>query len=354
MIAMKHAYLESDRSFLKERESLSLSSVKPLIKILMLDQVSLPALLEGTGVDVEDFTRPGKRITNGQYHHLVANACRLSKDTSFALRLGEQSCLHNDGLLAGRIMSSENVEQAMELLTRYQPLFSQSLKFEFSVDENGGVLKLLPLFDLGEALPYFIEYAFSVIYSLGRFFLGGVHFTQEEAEFHVTYPKPASSDFYQEFLSVPVRFNSDANRIMFSRELLAMPLIFSDRESAKTRDRICRARVSEIAPDNTVLDRVKFIIHKDIQSDLSLEQVAESLCISPRTLRRHLQLQRTSYKTLVEAERKRLSLAKIKKPEVSIENLAISLGYADASSFSRAFKRWYGVSPKSYREALGC
>lgn len=345
MIAMKHAYLEG----CPEQDFLALSLVRPLINILMLDQIALADLLEDTGILVEDFTRPDKRISYTQYHHLVENACHLSKDTSFALRLGEQSCLHHDSLLAGRIMSSENVEQSMELLTRYQPLFTKILRFEFSVDDKGGTLTLFPLFELNEALPFFIEYTFSVIYSLGRFFLGGINFSADMAEFHVTYSKPASSDFYSELLSVPILFNQEENRIVFSKKLLDSKLIFSNRESAQKRDRICQARVSEIAPGNAVLDRVKFIIHRHIRSNLSLEQVAEKLCISPRTLRRHLQIQNTSYKALVENERKRLTLAQIKKPEISIENLATELGYGDASSFSRAFKRWYGVSPKRYR-----
>ena len=350
MNATKHAHLENNNFHAKEQAFLSLTLVKPLIKILMLDRVSLVDLLDGVGIFLEDFTRPDKKISTYQYHHLVANACRLSKDTSFAWRLGEQSCLHHDGLLAARIMSSDNVEQAMELLTRYQPLFTQNLKFEFSVDSNGGILTVFPICDLKKALPYFIEYTYSVIYSLGRFFLGGISFTPDMAEFHVTYPEPGSSDFYQEHLSIPILFNESANRIVFSRSLLDMSLVFSNRESAQKRDRICQARVSEIAPVNTVQDRVKFIIHRHLRANLSLEQVAERLFISPRTLRRHLQIQGTSYKALVEAERKRLALSQINKPEISIENLARDLGYGDASSFSRAFKRWYGVSPKAYRK----
>jgi AraC-like DNA-binding protein len=71
--------------------------------------------------------------------------------------------------------------------------------------------------------------------------------------------------------------------------------------------------------------------------------------MSPRTLRRHLQSHETSYKELLEEERKRVALAHIRKQDISIETLAESLGYSDASSFSRAFKRWYGLSPKNFK-----
>lgn len=349
MIGMKHAQLERNNVYSQEKECISLTRVKPLIKILILDQVPLVDLLAGTDIAVEDLTLPDKRIVYAQYHHLAANACYLSKNTSFALRLGEQIGLHHDDVLIGRIMSSDNVEQSMELFTRYQSLFTKTLKLEFSLDANGGELTLRSLYDLKGALPYFIEYTMAVIYSLGRLFLGGLTLTPDMAEIDLSYPQPESIDFYQEHLSVPISFNQPTNKIKFSRALLDRPLVFSNRESAHKRDRICQARVNEIAPDKTILDRVKFIIHKHIQSNPSLEQVADSLCIAPRTLRRHLHMQNTSYKELVEAERKRLALIQIKKPEISIETVATNLGYGDASSFSRAFKRWYGVSPKRYR-----
>ena len=130
---------------------------------------------------------------------------------------------------------------------------------------------------------------------------------------------------------------------------MKQPLVFSNKDSAELSEQTCQDRLNEICPDNTVLDRVKFLIRKGIFSNLSLDHLAEELCISPRTLRRHLQSHKTSYKELLEDERKRVSLIQIRKPDVSIEDLAMSLGYSDASSFSRAFKRWYGLSPKNFK-----
>jgi len=349
MALIKYSQSQNQADSKAEEVYISISRIKPLIKILIMDQVDLRVLLAGTGIDMLDFTRSDKTISFKQYQKLVVNACRLSTDAAFALRLGEQSFLHHDGLLAGRIMSSENVEQSMELLTRYQPLFTQILLFDFKVNHLGGVLTLEPHFELGEALPYFMEYTFSVIYSLGRFFLGGAHLDRTSVELHLTYPAPESREAFDEFFSIPVLFDQPANRIVFSKRLLSLPLIFSNKDTAQQKDKICQARVTEIAPENTILDRVKFMIHKQIFSELSLDQLADQLCISPRTLRRHLQANNTSYKALLENERKRVSLTQIKKPEVSIESLAEKLGYSDASSFSRAFKRWYGVSPKHYK-----
>ena len=347
----------SERAFHSENKSISqvyipISRIKPLMKILIMNKVDLNSLLFGTDINLQDFSATDKEIGFDQYQRLLINARRLSTGYAFALYLGEQSFLHHNGLLATRIMSSENVGQAMELLTRYQPLFTQILRFDFDLNEQGvGALSFEPNFDLGEALPYFMEFTCSVIYSLGRFFLGGIELGSEMvgAKIHLAYPEPENRASFDKFFSIPVLFGQSSNKIIITKALLAMPLIFSNKDSALHNDLICQARVTEICPDNTILDRVRFMIHRQVFSTLSLDQLAEQLCISPRTLRRQLKAHNTSYKALLEDERKRVALSQIKKPETSIEELAEKLGYSDASSFSRAFKRWYGVSPKHYK-----
>ncbi|KZZ39087.1 MULTISPECIES: AraC family transcriptional regulator [unclassified Oleiphilus] len=329
-----------------------IARVKPLVKILMMNKVDLRSLLKDTGLQFQDLSETDQTINFLQYKQLIINARRLLPHHPFALYLGEQSFLHHDGLLAARIMSSENVQQAMELLTKYQPLFTQILGFKFEMQKSGlGVLTLTPKQDLGDALPYFMEFTCSVIYSLGRFFMGGVELDDHDkaGQIHFSFDQPKVIEAYDEFFSVPVFFNQDQNRIVLSEALLKQPLVFYNKDSAQLNEQCCQERLSEVCPDNTVLDRVKFIIRRDIFQELSLDTLASELCMSPRTLRRHLQSHETSYKELLEEERKRVALAHIRKQDISIETLAESLGYSDASSFSRAFKRWYGLSPKNFK-----
>lgn len=331
-----------------------ISRIKPLLKTLLMNKVDPNGLLAGTDIELFDFAETDKNVSFEQYKQLVINGRRLLPDHPFSLYLGEQSFLHHDGLLAARIMSAENVCQAMELLTRYQPLFTQILLFDFEKRQDGsGVLSLEPHNDLGDALPYFVEFTCSVIYSLGRFFLGGVDLADHShaAQIHFSYPKPKAIEVYEEFFSLPLYFDQPSNKIVISKTLLEQPLIFHNKHAANVKEQICQERVAEISPDNTILDRVKFLVRRDIFNNISLDHIAESLCLSPRTLRRHLRAHDTSYKELVEAERKRVSLIQVRKPEVSLEDLADKLGYSDASSFSRAFKRWYGMSPKNFKPA---
>lgn len=85
---------------------------------------------------------------------------------------------------------------------------------------------------------------------------------------------------------------------------------------------------------------------------LDFDELARSLNMSPRSLRRHLQHHGLSYKSIVTAERKNFAASLLKERKHSFHTIGKQLGYQDASSFSRAFKGWYGISPTSFQSRI--
>lgn len=83
-----------------------------------------------------------------------------------------------------------------------------------------------------------------------------------------------------------------------------------------------------------------------------LKQIALELGTPTRTIVRRLRGEGTSFHEIVDSERRRRAGIAIADPQVSLRKAAESLGFPDASSFGRAFRRWYGVSPGSYRASL--
>jgi AraC-like DNA-binding protein len=83
-----------------------------------------------------------------------------------------------------------------------------------------------------------------------------------------------------------------------------------------------------------------------------LKHVATLLEMSPRTLRRHLAQQRTSFSEILERWRRDYALTLLQNTNQRVADIAIRLGYSHASNFERAFKRWTGHTPGSYRGKL--
>ena len=82
----------------------------------------------------------------------------------------------------------------------------------------------------------------------------------------------------------------------------------------------------------------------------SLEDVANQLAMAPRSLHRRLTEEGTTFRKLVEAERKQLAGQLLENTEMKQEDLAFQLGYADSTAFASAFRGWFGLSPNEYRK----
>ncbi len=82
----------------------------------------------------------------------------------------------------------------------------------------------------------------------------------------------------------------------------------------------------------------------------TLEDVAVSLAMSPRSLRRKLEQADTSFRNIVENERKLMAEQLLTSTQMKLEEMALHVGYGDTASFTRAFRRWFGMSPGEYRK----
>jgi AraC-like DNA-binding protein len=85
-------------------------------------------------------------------------------------------------------------------------------------------------------------------------------------------------------------------------------------------------------------------------SYFSLPALAQELQISPRTLTRKLEAEGCTFSALVEERRCEDAKELLSQPELRISDVAIKLGYADAANFTRAFRKWMGLTPSEYRD----
>jgi AraC-like DNA-binding protein len=114
-----------------------------------------------------------------------------------------------------------------------------------------------------------------------------------------------------------------------------------------------RLPVDSARMQSELVDRVKERIAALLDHDASLTRVARELGLSARTLQRQLDTHRASFHELVEEARRVHALHAMRETQQSVVQLAARLGYADAASFRRAFRRWTGQSPAGYRAAHG-
>ncbi|KZX84528.1 hypothetical protein A3715_04165 [Oleiphilus sp. HI0009] len=340
--------IEDQKGFVKQKAealSLNIQQLKPMIKFLIMQGVDLPKLLEGTGIEQHHLIHRDISIDAFQHQRLLLNAIKHAPDMSFGAQLGVQDFINNDSLLASRVMSCDTAGEAMHLLSDYYKLWTNQFSLNFEANERWGEFSITPHIDFGATLPFYIEYLYAILYSFGCYCLGE---KSVPLIFEFSYPEPSKSAYYGKYFSETVRFNQEKNRVLLPKPLLERKLVFSNPILAEENDKTVKTQMEHIAPSDTV-SRTRALIQKNALSMVSLEHISAQLCMSSRSLRRHLQAQGFSFQTIVDQERHDIAKKLLSSNKQTIQEIAILLGYNDASSFSRAFKRWESASPKEYQ-----
>jgi AraC-like DNA-binding protein len=166
----------------------------------------------------------------------------------------------------------------------------------------------------------------------------------------VTHPDPGYPEVYREVFDAPVTFGAARNALKlnpaFERHpVAAFPVyvfgVLSDR---------AQALLQKLESADTLRGRVEALLLPVLhRGDVSMDEVAARLAVSRQTLFRKLKAEGVTFERLFDDLRHRLALHYLANPKVSVNETAYLVGFSEPAAFSRAFKRWTGLSPKDFR-----
>jgi AraC-like DNA-binding protein len=158
---------------------------------------------------------------------------------------------------------------------------------------------------------------------------------------------------YEKSFHAPVTFDAPYCEICLDRTVVDEPLMGGNREIAHQNDRIIEDYLAALDKAD-IIARVKQIIIQSLSSgNCNKQRVANEMAMSPSALQQKLAERNSSFQDLLNQVRQSLALAYMEQARVSITEMSFMLGFADTSSFTRAFRRWTGKSPRNYRQTLG-
>jgi AraC-like DNA-binding protein len=161
-------------------------------------------------------------------------------------------------------------------------------------------------------------------------------------------PEPSPSAAFRQVFHAPVTFSQPQNVLEFKRADLDAPLPSANAELARSNDQVVvsyLARLESASVSSRVLAALVQALPDGPPSEAS---IARQLGMSPRNLQRHLVEEGASYTSLLNNARVDLARNYVREDRLSVTEIAFVLGFADTSTFSRAFKRWTGKSPRQY------
>ncbi|KDB06084.1 transcriptional regulator, AraC family [Burkholderia sp. lig30] len=154
----------------------------------------------------------------------------------------------------------------------------------------------------------------------------------------------------EDFLGCRLRQGSH-NRIRFSAEDAARPFLTENLAMWQFFEPELQARLSKLDAEASTRERVHSALLDMLPSgQSSIEDIANRLAMSKRSLQRHLADESVSYQDVLNDTRQELACYYLARSAISPGEISFLIGFQDTNSFLRAFKGWTGVTPGEYRK----
>ena len=161
---------------------------------------------------------------------------------------------------------------------------------------------------------------------------------------------PESIEEHEKYFGCPVYFESDRDALLISNETLQTPNKLGDASISRFFDTHLEAELSKLEDEYSLDRKVRLQVSQALSEGVPmLSDVARRLGMSGRTLQRRLSDEGYSYQTLVDEARRQLAKRLLRQTNFSLVEVAFMTGFSEQSAFTRAFKRWAGQTPRSFR-----
>ncbi|MGH8494094.1 MAG: AraC family transcriptional regulator ligand-binding domain-containing protein [Moraxellaceae bacterium] len=328
---------------------ISRSYTRLLASHLELDAAGRLALLAGTALTPEKLESGDEALDTATQARIMRNALPLSGNPALGLEWGSRLPLHAHGALGALLASSQNGDEALQTLVHFQALQFPALRFHLQRSKERLLLEIrLPEEIQGEAALFLTEALVAGLSALLTQLASG---NKQGMEAGFTHAAPAHTESYKEYLGARWHFQSAQNFISLPLTLATRPNPGRDAELFHTLLRHCEQSLAQRAQERHWQQKVSQFLSLHPEQRWSVQEVAQALNTSRRTLARHLHHEGTSFRELLDAELSRQALCHMRSHAQTVDDMAEALGYQDASTFRRAFRRWFGVSPGKYMES---
>jgi AraC-like DNA-binding protein len=303
------------------------------------------------GISPEMAGLPTLQLSLKAYCRLFEESARQTHNDNFGLWFGNSFEPRDLGLWGYAAVSAPTLGMALQTLVDLFPLHQQSSSMRLASGPEG----LMRLEYRIEA-PDIVERRQDAELSLGMFLnlfreCLGPAWAAEEV--HFEHPKPAGWREHERAFSAPAYFSQPANALLFRPGILATPMPARDvRLMAAMRH--CLERLSERNDLRvSVTDRVRSAVRGRLQDGFpTLESIAAELRLPLSVIQRELHCDGLTYTALVEATRRDLALSYVRQRQLPLSEIAFLVGYSELSAFSRAVRRWTGLSPRLLRSRM--
>lgn len=303
-------------------------------------------IFRDAGLDLESFNDPDSRVSIAKMAAVWKAAVAQTDNSAFAIEVVKSMPIGILNALGMAMMVSENLEMALHKYVRYNTMITEG--FDVSLQAQGPYMQVTVINKLPERAQEALDCALAVIVKFCRDFYAEDFNPVRVA---LSRRKPKDAEKFSAYFGCDVEFEAAIDSVTLPQEIIRKPLQWSNPEMAQHMDHLVHRYVTKYKKEGILSQVYEVLLELLPTGDFSEEKVAQRLNRSVRHLQRQLKREDTSYRVILNDVRKNMAEQYVKDKNFSLTEIAYLLGFSEASSFSRAFKKWMGESPGDYRAA---
>ncbi|WP_417703375.1 helix-turn-helix domain-containing protein [Rheinheimera aquimaris] len=317
-----------------------------LLQLAQRRGAQLHKLLSGTAVFEQDIQKPHGRLHHADWLKLLQNCQQQLNSPELPFLLGMALLQNRYISLSQTLLYAANLKQALSQLLYFRHQLFPGVYVQLYHQRHAVVLEFNTGIALGQQHSTVITMLFSLILSLIKHQLGNSMGISAQ----LRHQPPQLELPYQLHWGCAVSFNHPCDSLSIEPHLWQRAFSTANPAEFAAARRTCR-QLNRILPrQRGLLEQISKMQRHALPTLISLEQAAQHLGLSASILKRQLSLHKTNFAQLIDNVRRDAARQLLQQGHYSNRQLASKLGYSDEHNFRRAFKRWTGVIPSSFKD----
>jgi AraC-like DNA-binding protein len=306
-----------------------------------------PALVRA-GLDETVLRSVDLRVSYRQGSEVIRRALELTGNDHLGLRVGARQHPTAWGLMGFALMAADTLRDAVETGVRFQNLSGAMVVWSAGQSQAGYTLWADhpdPAVDTGVGA-FLVQEAFASVVTVTRHALGA-EFRPRHVDF--TFPAPADTSPYAALFGCPVRFSASRNGVVFPASWVRTEMPGRDRVTFASLTTLLDDQLASRRTRQDLLEVLEISIAQSLPDVPTFAEQARRHATGERTLRRRLAECGTTYEALVDGVRRERVELLLRRPDVTLTDIARQAGFSDVRALRRAIRRWHDMTAVELR-----
>jgi AraC-like DNA-binding protein len=331
---------------------ISVSYVEILRKAMLALDSNPQLILQQFDLNSITLASPDARISIPRFMRLGFAGIQYSQKPWLGLEMGAQTSAANLGIAGLIALSAPDLKVACKSICHYGLLSSYNTRGQssFYMSEGFGIAQFYSISPYNSFNLFVVDSVLSGWYSLAKWLTGRDDCVEAIC---FEFDEPEYSSIYNTYFDCDVRFSQSHNAVIIKPHALNYKVLHGCASTYELLKRQADADLEKVRLGLNFSEKVARVITPLLNgSTPTLDQVAEQLNMAPWTVRRKLVCEGVTFQQVLNITRRDLAVSYVKDTAFTLGEIAYLLGFGSPAAFQRAFKRWMGIAPGSYRQGV--